>query len=333
MDRRPTIKDVARAAGVSKSTVSLVLQNNPAVKAETRVSVQKAMARIGYVYNRAAATLRSSNTGLIGLIINDLRNPFFTEFAISLQMALSNRHYAAVVANTDEDPDLQLQMVEAMIQHGVDAFVISPAYGREDETFDAIARAGIPTMQVLRRVVDDTGAFPFAAPDYYAGSQLATRHLIDKGCRRIAYVGGLEGRAVTRERMSGYLDALRDAGIEPRHFPGRPSRAFGRETLLQLRQQDPDIDGVLCFNDLTALGLLAGCNQSGLVAGRGFRVVGFDDIEECADSYPGLSTVSCDIANFGENIASGLLDWLTDNKAPQPETRTPVHLVIRDTSK
>ncbi|MCB1347311.1 MAG: LacI family DNA-binding transcriptional regulator, partial [Maritimibacter sp.] len=104
MDKRPTIIDVARRAGVSKSTVSLVLQNSPQVRDETRAQVREAMAEIGYVYNRAAANLRSAGAGLIGLVINDLRNPFFTEFATSLQMSLSARGYAAVVANTDEDP-------------------------------------------------------------------------------------------------------------------------------------------------------------------------------------------------------------------------------------
>jgi len=102
--RRPTIIDVASRAGVSKSTVSLVLQESPLVRPETRETVRQAMAEIGYVYNRSAAQLRSSNTGLIGLVINDLRNPFFTEFATSVQMALSARGYATVVANTDESP-------------------------------------------------------------------------------------------------------------------------------------------------------------------------------------------------------------------------------------
>ena len=107
MSRRPTIHDVAREAGVSKSTVSLVLQDSPTVRAETRAAVRQAMARIGYVYNRNAANLRKAGVGLIGLVINDLRNPFFTEFATSVQMALSERGFATVIANTDEDPKLQ----------------------------------------------------------------------------------------------------------------------------------------------------------------------------------------------------------------------------------
>jgi len=107
MRRRPTIIDVARTAGLSKSTVSLVLQNSDLVKQETRVQVRQAMLDIGHVYNRNAANMRRSNAGLIGLVINDLRNPLFTEFATSVQMALSAPGYACMLANTDEDPIMQ----------------------------------------------------------------------------------------------------------------------------------------------------------------------------------------------------------------------------------
>jgi LacI family transcriptional regulator len=333
MDRRPTIVDVARAAGVSKSTVSLVLQESPLVRDTTRRQVHQAMAEIGYVYNRAAANLRSARAGLIGLVINDLRNPFFTEFATSLQMALSARGYAAVVANTDEDPALQAQVVRAMIEHGVSAIILSPAYGDEAATVEPILRAGTPMMQVLRRIDARTGLFPFAAPDYVTGSRLATRHLVEAGARRIAFVGGLAGRAVTAERMSGYLAALAEAGQAPILVQGRASRAFGREAAQVLAAGHPDADAAICFNDLVALGLLSGCARLGRPVGPGFRIVGFDDIEDCAEAWPGLSTVRCDIAGFGRRIAATVLGWLEEGRVPEPELRTPVELVVRESSR
>jgi LacI family transcriptional regulator len=227
MRRRPTISDVAREAGVSRSTVSLVLQESPLVKSETRAQVQVAAAKIGYVYNRLAANLRSAKIGLIGIVINDLRNPFFTEFATSVQMTLSAHKYAAVLANTEEDAALQAQVVGVMIEHGVSAVVISPAYGSEEDTFGPLARADIPTMQVLRRVAADTGLFPFSSPDYITGGRLATEHLLALGAKKIGFVGGLEGRAVTQERMSGYLSVLAHAGLEPLILTGRSSKAPG----------------------------------------------------------------------------------------------------------
>jgi LacI family transcriptional regulator len=328
MDRRPTIIDVARLAGVSKSTVSLVLQNSPLVKAGTRDRVRHAMEDLGYVYNRAAATLRSANAGLIGLVINDLRNPFFTEFATSVQMALSARGYATVISNTNEDPAIQAQVVNAMIEHGVAALILSPTYEDEAATFDPIARAGIPAMQVLRRVVP-TGRFPFAAPDYEHGSRLAAEHLLAQGARRIAFLGGLAGRSVTQRRLSGYLSVLAEAGIDPVMLPGRPGRAFGRDAARRLAEDRPDVDAVICFNDLVALGLLAGCAAIGRRVGSDLRVVGFDDIEDCAESWPALTSVSCGIAHFGQTLAGTVLDWLQGGEPPPAETLTPVELVVR----
>jgi LacI family transcriptional regulator len=331
MDRRPTIVDVARAAGVSKSTVSLVLRNSPLVREQTRAGVRRAMADLGYVYNRAAATLRSAEAGLIGLVINDLRNPFFTEFATSVQMALSARGYATVIANTDEDPRLQAQVVGAMIEHGVAALILSPAYDDEAATFDPIARAGVPALQVLR-LAAPADRFPFAAPDYETGGRLAAEHLRAAGARRIAFLGGVAGRSVTERRLSGYLDVLAEAGQAPIVHPGRSCRAFGRDAALWLARDRPDIDAVICFNDLVALGLLAGCAAIGRPVGAGLRVVGFDDIEDCAECFPALTSVSCGIARFGRTVACTVLDWLEGGAPPPARTLTPVNLVVRASS-
>jgi LacI family transcriptional regulator len=329
MDRRPTIIDVARAAGVSKSTVSLVLQNRSQVREETRKLVRSAMVKLGYVYNRSAANLRAANVGLVGLVINDLRNPFFTEFATSLQMALSARGYATVVANTDEDPALQTQVVAAMIEHGVSAVVISPCYGGGREAFDALQRSGIPAMQVLRKVDPRIDLFPFAAPDYPAGSRLAARHLLDCGARKIAFVGGSEGRGVTQERRAGYLEVLSQHGLEPLLLAGRASRAYGREAARELTKMHPMADAAICFNDLVALGMSVGFAELGRSVGKDFRIVGFDGIEECAQSFPALTSVHCDIAGLGGRIALMVTNWLESGAVPRRELRTPVELVIR----
>lgn len=331
-DRRPTIIDVARQAGVSKSTVSLVLQNSPLVKEATRKQVRVAMQEIGYVYNRSAAKLRNANPDLIGLVINDLRNPFFTEFATSLQMALSERGYAVVIANTDENPELQTDVVGAMIEHGVAALIISPAYGDDFSTFDAIERAAIPAMQVLRNVDPRTDIFPFAAPDYIGGSRVATEHLLAGGARKIAFVGGLEGRGVTTERLSGYLAVLEAKGIEPIVLTGRATRTFGREMAHKLIADYRDVEAVICFNDQVALGLLSGCAEIGRAVGLDLKVVGFDDIEEVAHAWPALSSVRCDIAGFGSTIAQTVVNWLEEGIVPPREHRSGVSLVIRQSS-
>jgi LacI family transcriptional regulator len=332
MTRRPTITDVAARAGVSKSTVSLVLRGSAQVRPQTAEAVRAAMAEMGYVYNRAAATLRGASVGLVGLVINDLRNPFFTEFAASLQMAMAAEGYATVISNSDEDPGLQARLVASMIEHGVDAVVICPAYGEAEDTFAPLARAAVPTLQVLRRMHPRTDLFPFSSFDYAAGSAEATRHLIERGARRIAFVGGIDGRSITAERMEGHGAALAEAGLSPLRVEGPSSRAFGIAAAERLRADHPDCDGVLCFNDLVALGLHAGLARAGVTPGEGMRIVGFDDIEECALVWPQLSSVSCDIAVFARDTASALLGWLEKGRRPPPERRAPVHLVARASS-
>lgn len=332
MNRRPTIIDVAKKAGVSKSTVSLVLRNSPTIRAETREIVRKAMVEIGYVYNRSAANMRSSNAGLVGLIINDLRNPFFTEFATSFQMALAQKGYATVIANTDEDGELQDQVISSVIEHGVSALIVSSAYGGSPTTFDAIQRAGVPALQILRKVDERLDLFPLIAPDYLGGGILATRHLLDQGAQRIAFVGGLHGRTVTEERMAGYRQVLAEMGAEPVLLNGAATRDFGWDMAQELLENYPDVDAAVCFNDLVAIGMMNRLQALGKKAGRDFRIVGFDDIEEAAQTYPSLTSVSAGIEEIGAQAAQTVVSWLEDKEMPARETRTPVALAVRQSS-
>ncbi|WP_174804123.1 LacI family DNA-binding transcriptional regulator [Martelella limonii] len=330
MAKRPTIIDVARHAGVSKSTVSLVLQNSALVKKTTRSRVEQSMQALNYVYNRTAANLRGAEAGLIGLVINDLRNPFFAEFAASAQMTFAEHGFATVIANTDEDVTIQAQVISSMVEHGVSALIISPAYGDEGAVFERIGRAGLPALQVLRMASPDTARFPFASLDYESGSLEAARHLVERGAQKIAFVGGLPDRAVTQERMAGYRAVLGDRA--PITLLGRPTRAFGRDAALSLARDPRGIDAVLCFNDLVALGMMAGFAEKGIAVGHDIALVGFDDIEECALAYPKLSSVHCDIGAFGRDAAATMLSWLETGERPPERHLSPVTLMVRETS-
>ena len=329
MGHRPTILDVAKKAGVSKSTVSLVLQGSESVKPVTRDAVRRAMADIGYVYNRSAATLRSSSSGLVGLVINDLRNPFFTEFAALFQMELAKNGFATVLANSDEDPVLQRRMISSLAEHGVSGLIISPAYGEAEETLATLRAATTPTLQVFRSLNSGSERFPFLAPDYQHGGQIATEHLFEMGCRRIAFLGGLDGRPVTDERMSGYLSELKKRGLEPIVLTGEATRSFGKSMARKLTADHPDVDGLICFNDLVALGVLSACIEIGVDVGRDLRVVGFDDIEDCQDSYPSLSSVSCNIPDFAKSTAETISAWVNAGEPPPRSERSAVQLIKR----
>jgi LacI family transcriptional regulator len=331
--RRPTIIDVATKAGVSKSTVSLVLQGSEQVKPATRQLVHTAMKEIGYVYNRSAANLRSSGTALIGLVINDLNNPFFTEFATSLQMALGSRGYAVVVANTNEDTEIQDQVIGAMLEHGVSALILSPAYGDVANSIAAIERSGVPTIQVMRQISSDYAKFPFLAPDYLTGGRMATRVLLQAGARRIAFVGGLEGRPVTHERVSGYLEVMAEQDLPPMVLTGRSSRSFGQTTAASLFKDHPEYDAAVCFNDLVAFGMINACHKAQKTIGEEFQIIGCDDIKEAAECWPALSTICCGVDDFGRQVAETVLDWLENSVEPSEVKRTQVRLIERQTTK
>ena len=331
--KRPTIKDVAAHAGVSKSTVSLVLQNSELVKRETRDAIHASMKELNYVRNRAAATLRGSGTGLVGLVINDLRNPFFTEFAASLQMEFHEKGFATVIANCDEDSAIQEQTVRSMLEHDVSALVVSPTYGDTAAAFEVIHSSSIPALQVLRRV--DTGGckLPFFSHDYVQGSRLAIDHFLRQGIERIAFVGGIEGRDITRERMSVYLREMQRRELPVTFLPGRPSRRFGRGIAETLLDSHPEIEAAICFNDLVALGLQAGLAEKGRTPGKDFFLIGFDDIEEASLAVPPLKSVRCNVAQFGKISATLLLKQIEEGVSPPADQRLPVDLIVRESSQ
>lgn len=332
MAKRPTIIDVAKLAGVSKSTVSLVLQNSPSVKADTREKVQAAMREAGYVYNRGAANLRGANAGLVGLVINNLRNPYYTELGVSAQMALSQKGYAAVMGNSNEDPDLETDLIKSMLEHGVDALIIAPSYGGDGAGFEAALKAGIPVLQVLRQSETHGDKVPFFSMDYRDGSLQAAKYLISSGVTEIAFVGGDDAAAISVERRSGLEQFAAENNVRLHVFPGEASRTFGYETARKIVQDYPRVDAALAFNDLVAIGMIGGLSESGVTPGEDFKLIGFDDIEEASQSYPRLTTVHCDVNEFGKRTADMLFDWLRNGVHPGVPERMKVKLVVRATA-
>src|SRR4051794_39344253 len=213
--RNVTIIDIARAAGVSKSTVSLVLRGSPMVKGETRERVTKAMEAHGYVYNRGAASLRRARTDIIGMVINDLANPFFAELAIGIERALQNSGYIPFIANTAENVVRQAEVVRSMREHGAAGLILCPALDTDAQEIRSLTSPGVPLILAIRRILG--ARVSLVASDNVAGAARATRHLIGLGHRRIAYVGGAERMVVRQDRVTGFRQAMDEAGllIEP----------------------------------------------------------------------------------------------------------------------
>jgi LacI family transcriptional regulator len=326
-----TIVDIAGKAGVSKSTVSLVLSGSPLVKAETRSRVEGAIHDLGYVYNRGAASLRRSRSNIVGMVINDLLNPFFAELAVGIERALQGSDYIPFIANTGENPSRQAQVFRSMREHGATGIIVCPAVGTDAEALGEITGSGLPVVQAMRRV---SGADASAViPDNRGGGARAVEHLIKLGHRRFAFLGGQARMSAFRERSQGFLDALVRAGLPAgpdRFIEAPPTKAGGVVALAHaLALKDPPT-AILCFNDIVAVGVVHALAQRGLKAGIDMAVVGFDDIAEAEHLAPALTTIGVDTIGLGERAAQMLLRQI-ESGHPRVETYVgEARLIVRE---
>lgn len=179
---RTSIVDIAEAAGVSKSTVSLVLQGSSLVNEKTRDKVNAVIADLGYVYNRGAANLRQSRSKIIGIVVNDLTNGFFAELAVGMDMVVQSAGYVQFLAHSGESVGRQQEVIASMRENGIAGLIVSPARGTEASDIRPLADSGIPVVLVVRNV---PGAkVSTLISDNYAGVKAAVRHLIGLGHRQ-----------------------------------------------------------------------------------------------------------------------------------------------------
>src|SRR5258706_5664158 len=272
--RPVTILDVAEAAGVSKSTVSLVLQGSPLIREETAAKVRKVAASMGYVYNRRAAQLRNQSSNVIGVVINDLMNPFFAEVLVGIERKLVEGGYITFMAHTDESVELQTKVLRSMREQNAAGIILCPALGTPASLVKEVQGWGIPLLVMIRPL--GKGGYDYAGSDNARGTFMATTHLIESGHRRIGFLGGQSG-TVMDDRLMGYRDALKKQRIKL--DPGLichalPTRQGGYEAIQRLLKMKPTPSAAVCYNDITAFGALAALGEPGVAAGREFSIIG-----------------------------------------------------------
>ncbi|GLS18622.1 LacI family transcriptional regulator [Labrys miyagiensis] len=329
--RATTIVDIARAAGVSKSTVSLVLKESPLVKPATRERIMRAIDQLGYVYNRSAASLRTARSSFVGMVISDLMNPFFTELAVGIEDGLHNMGFVPILANTNEDVGRQTKVLQSLREHGVAGIIMSPARGTDVWSLAETLPRSLPMVLTMRRV--DGSTLPYIGPDNRTGSREAVTHLINLGHRSIAFFGGYGTMTTQRERISGYRDALIAAGLPLRDeliFESMPTRAGGAESLAAALASPLKPTAAFCYNDIVAMGATRALGLRGIRVGIDFAVIGFDDIVEAEHNAPPLTTVNADTRIMGTRAARSLLG-LIDGADPESMSYTgTTRLVVRE---
>ena len=324
-----TVNDIARACDVSRATVSLVLRRSPLVNVDTRARVEAELKRQGYVYNRAAANLRRQVSSSVALVINDLSNPFFAEFAAGVDEALGAEGYVTLLGSTNESPERQQAVLDSLLEHGPAGILLSPA---EHSDGTAVRRAvGITPVLVFNRELAG-GDWDFLALDNARGARLATEHLLARGHRRIAFFGGHADSSSCQQRRQGYSDALAAAGIalDPnRLVECAPTRVAAAHETRTLFERDPSLTAAVCYNDNVALGLMLGLQARGTRPGVDFALTGFDDIPEAALATPPLTTLSVDPRARGRQAAELLLQRVRAPDAAPSRLVAPVRLVVR----
>ncbi|TIN43429.1 MAG: LacI family DNA-binding transcriptional regulator, partial [Mesorhizobium sp.] len=309
-------------AGVSKSTVSLVLQGSGLIRPETALKVRKAIEDVGYVYNRGAANLRKAHSNVIGMVINDLTNPFFAEMAAGI---------VPFIANTAENPVRQEEVLKSLMEQGVAGLIVSPARGTTPGAFRRIEMAGLPIVFTMRRLPESR--IPVIAPDNHRGAWLATAHLIGKGHRRLAFFGGSSDLVVYHERLGGFREACEGLGIAKRDtlvVEGETSRKGGIACLETALAMAEPPTAALCFNDAVAFGVMLALRKRGLEPGADFAVVGFDDVIEAQHYMPALTSVAVDSAGLGERAAHVMLKMIQSRTTRAEDHIGAVNLVVRD---
>src|SRR5882672_5272104 len=287
-----TILDVATAAKVSKSTVSLVLQGSPLIRPKTAARVRQAAAKLGYVYNRRAAELRRKSSNTIGVVINDLMNPFFAEVLVGIERKLVRAGYIVLMAHTSEDLARQRSVLQSMREHNAAGILLCPVLGTAKSLPRHVQAWGIPLVVMVRSL--GASGYDFAGADYERGMYLATRHLLSAGRTRVAFLGGVSG-VVLEQRLQGYRAALVHAGVpfEPGLvFAATTNRQGGYGAMRALLDRAPQVTAAVCYSDIVAFGALSALGERGLRAGADgadFALMGFDNVLDAAHSNPPLS--------------------------------------------
>jgi LacI family transcriptional regulator len=330
---RLTLRELAAHSDVSRATVSLVVRNSPLVAEKTRLRVRETMAALGYVYNRGAANFRTQRTQTVGVAMNELVNPYFSELTAAVERALTKVGRTVFLSNSSEDPAVQDGFIATMREYNAEGLIICPTQGSKPRTLRRLIDFGMPCVLISRNVPGS--GLDYAGNDHRLGLFLSTEHLVSLGHRRIALIGANELISTGVERRQGYEQALAARGIPVDRdliLEGPPTRSFGAEAVKKLVALGNPPTASVCFNDVIAFGVMLGLRQLGLEPGQDFGVAGCDDIAEAALWTPALTTVAVDTLGMGEAAARLVLERSADFSLPRRQVVLSPRLIVRASS-
>jgi LacI family transcriptional regulator len=309
------IQDVAKLAGVSMATVSRVLNGTAHVSSEVASRVRAAIEELHYQPSHAARTLQTNRSRIIGLLITDIQNPFFTTLIRGVEDIAQRNGYSVILCNSGEDSEKERQYVEVLCAERVAGAIVVSTSERQ-RALKLFREHGIPIVAVDRRIVGLEADAVLV--DNVRGAREAVAHLLANGYRRIGVITGPLTTTTGQERLEGYRQALREAGIEPNaqlERYGSFKETSGHQLANELLDLDPAVDALFVANNLMTLGALEALYQRNLRIPDDIAIVGFDEMPWAALSAISLTTVIQPVYEIGSTAALRLFQRLQSSEA------------------
>lgn len=328
------LKDIAERASVSVMTVSKVLRDAKDISAETKLRVRKLAEEMGYVPDALAQSMRSGTTKLMGLIIPSVANPVFARVILAIEEKAHEAGYDLLIAHSLNNPEREEAAIRRMLARRVDGLFIAPAYRfvSKSPAWEELRKRAIPTV-VLGQPAEFCKGFAHVETDDFFASQIATRHLLELGHKKIAFLKGPQASPVAQERFDGYVKAMREEGLEPDDhwiFSAGQTIEEGSTAALQIMNERPEITALIAFNDLVAIGAASTLLQQGVKIPEDLSVVGFGNILISEYFRVPLTTIRQPKLRLGITAFSQLVRIMRGEKAES--VRLAAEIVVRDST-
>ena len=325
-----TIKDIAREADVSVTTVSRVLNNKPDVGDDTRAKILKIIDEMNYNPNSVARGLVMQKTHTIGLIIPDISNPFFPQVARAVEDKAQKLGYSVIFFNTDNHLEREKKAVELFKSKQVDGLIVSLSLGNE-KILKELKSTNYPVVQIDRSVLSDS--YPLVSIDNKNSAYQMVEYMLKKGHRKIAHISGDLNTTTARERLEGYKKALKNYEVEINNdyiIEGNYTQHSGFEAMQELLKLKDRPSAVFAANDLSAAGVYKALFAAGLKIPDDIAVAGHDDIDIASLLRPELTTMRQPKYSMGERAVTVLLRMINNQQLEIEDHILKTNLIIRE---
>lgn len=326
-----TIRDVAAKAGVSTATVSRIINNKGQATPETVARVHAIIKELGYKPNVVARSLTSRKSNTVALLVPTISNPFFPELARGIEDVANSFGLNIFLCNTDDERDKVNNYLVSLQERYVDGIIIN-SLNLTNKDLKELNSNGIPTVTLDRTF--STHEFSSITVKHRVGAQLATKHLIDIGCKRIGLIRGPEDDFTAVQRMWGYRDYVKNLDWFDQSWIalGDFSVKSGYLCMKELFQRHPDIDGVFASNDLMAIGLLKAAHEWGRKVPDELAIIGFDGIDMAQYTNPPISTIKQPSYGMGKMAMEELIRLIREPESDSNKMELDVELILRESS-